>query len=423
MGRRKFSNWIEACANASNDSIAPKPFQTWSAVSAVAGALGRTSWYSAGQFKITPNLYIVLIADRGRGKSVSLHLPFDDVFGKLVCPITNNEEDIDNARMSYERYLDDPMDLPLRMLRDRITPEKLVVDMRRVTVQDIDLGSLVEPFYDASITVVTSEFGTFMQRNYGDLQMLLTDSWDAKAEYSYRTKTAGSYIVKGPCVNWIACATPSQFVTHLPEDAMEQGLLSRIIPVHYSGDKAKRKSYYKPHNPTYIEQLRTDLATISRIKGEFKWEKGLGAEVDKWMDEGMQPQVEEPSMEGYNERRFSHLVKVAICFSAAKSNSRIISREDLNEARSLLEITEKHMPTALENFGMSRTGKLAEELALTVRMWYDSKNKPMPINVFKMQALKKVSSPAEVPAFVESMIESKLVRWTDGRTQTHLLPG
>jgi len=423
MSRRKFSNWIEACANASDDSIAPQPFQIWSAISAIAGALGRTSWYSAGQFKITPNLYIVLIADRGRGKSVALHLPFDDVFCKLTLPITNNEDDLASAQSSFERYFTEPTDSPLRIERDRITPEKLVVDMRKITRQDFDLGTAVEPYFDASVTVVTSEFGTFMQRNFGDLQMLLTDSWDSKAEYSYRTKTAGSYIVKGPCVNWIACATPAQFVTHMPEDAMEQGLLSRIIPVYFDGDKVDRKSFYKPHNPTYIHQLRDDLATISRIKGEFKLEAGLRESIDEWLADGMKPQIEEPVMEGFNERRFSHLMKVAICYSAAKSDRGIITKVDWDEAKAVLSKAEKNMPKALENFGMSRSGRLVEELALMVRLWYASKDKPMPITIFKAQALKRVSSPAELPAYIEAMIESKLVNWTDGRVQSHLLPG
>ena len=423
MARRKFSNWIEACATASDDSIAPQPFQVWSAVSAIAGALGRTSWYSAGQFKITPNLYVVLIADRGRGKSVALHLPFDDVFAKLTLPITNNEEDLAIARSSYERYLERPEDHPLYMERDRITPEKLVVDMRKITRQDINLGTSIEPFYDASVTVVTSEFGTFMQRNFGDLQMLLTDSWDAKAEYSYRTKTAGSYIVKGPCVNWIACATPAQFVAHMPEDAMEQGLLSRIIPVFFDGDKSDKKSFYKPHNPTYINQLREDLAVISRIKGEFTLDKGLREKIDAWMADGMPPQIDDPTMEGFNERRFSHLMKVAICFAASKNANRIITDEDWEGAKSLLGEAEKMMPQALENFGMSKAGRLVEELAYMVRLWYDGKGKPMPITIFKAQALKRVSSPAELPAYIESMIESKLVNWTDGRTMTHIVPG
>ena len=67
--------------------------------------------------------------------------------------------------------------------------------------------------------------------------MFLTDMWDAKDSYSHKTKTSGEYIIEGPCLNWIACATPEQFVDNLPEDAKSQGLLSRIIPVFYEGER------------------------------------------------------------------------------------------------------------------------------------------------------------------------------------------
>jgi len=42
------------------------------------------------------------------------------------------------------------------------------------------MKKIILNFIDSSLTLVTSEFGTFMGRNERYLQMFLTDMWDAK---------------------------------------------------------------------------------------------------------------------------------------------------------------------------------------------------------------------------------------------------
>ena len=203
---RKHKDFVKACVDAVKDSPIPKPFARWTALSAVAGALGRRVWFPMPNYNIGSNLFVILIASPGRNKSVSLILPFSKVFSRLTSPVGATEDD-HNFNTSLDDY--GLRKFPLYTIQDRITPEKLAVDMTKVTRMDMRLMNEENPeFYDSSLTLVTSEFGTFMGRNERYLQMFLTDMWDAKDSYSHKTKTAGEYIIQGPCMIY----SPAVFV-------------------------------------------------------------------------------------------------------------------------------------------------------------------------------------------------------------------
>ena len=422
MPSRTFSDWITACTNISEASIAPKIFQRWAAISAIAGALGRKCWYDAGQFRITPNMFIVLVGEPAVGKGVAMSLPIDMVYRYLCCPVSNRQEDLEEAKASYERYINFDQ-VPLRLEKDRITGEQLAVIMSKVSHMVPEFSQPYDPFYDASLTIAVAEFGVFMQKTYTTLQVLMTDAWDAKPEFNYKTKTAGEFLIKGPCINWIAGATPQQFIDCMPEDAATQGLLSRVVPVLYDGPKPKLRTYYPQLNTTQIEALRRDLGTVSNLKGTFKWETPeLGSKVDAWLATGAKPMMIDPVMSGFNERRFAHQMKLAMVISASRSNDMLIKECDWELAKEWLWEVEQLMPKALEKFGRSRVGKMADELATLVRLWYDSKKKPMPLSLFKIQALRRISSPGELQVLLDTMIESKLVKWANDK-ETFLSPG
>lgn len=90
---RNYTDFVKASVEAVADSPIPKPFAQWSALSAVAGAMGRRVWYPMANYDIRSNLFVVLIAPPGRNKSVSLILPFTKVFSRLTTPVGTTEDD------------------------------------------------------------------------------------------------------------------------------------------------------------------------------------------------------------------------------------------------------------------------------------------------------------------------------------------
>jgi hypothetical protein len=407
---RKFKDFVQASVDAIKDSPIPKPFAKWTALSAVAGALGRRVWFPMANYNIGSNLFIILIAPPGRNKSVSLILPFSKVFSRLTNPVGAGPED-HNFNSGLADY--GLKDYPLYSIQDRITPEKLAVDMTKITRMDMRLGNIENEFqfFDSSLTLVTSEFGTFMGRNERYLQMFLTDMWDAKDSYSHKTKTAGEYLIQGPCLNWIACATPTQFVDNLPEDAKSQGLLSRIIPVFYEGERIPQDLRQKVISEHTINDLRNDLSLIAKMHGPMQFDNETFEIANQDIYDNIQPEPTDPHLSEYCQRRVSHFLKVAMSVSAARSSSRFITKEDWETTKEIMFDMEKDMPRALEGFGMAKTGRIAHDMKVWLDATLSSSGKNhMQLRFFKRELLRKIQNPGELDQTIKAMQDSGYIK-------------
>tara|TARA_X000001382_G_scaffold98978_2_gene73375 strand:- start:2848 stop:4113 length:1266 start_codon:yes stop_codon:yes gene_type:complete len=406
---RNYTDFIQASADAIKGSPIPKPFAQWSALSAVAGAMGRRVWYSMANYDIRSNNFIVLIAPPGRNKSVSLILPFTKVFSRLTTPIGTTEDD-QNFNSGLDQY--GLRNYPLYVVQDRITPEKLAVDMTKITRLDLRLSTpAMDEFYDSSVTLVTSEFGTFMGRHERYLQMFMTDMWDSKAEYSHKTKTSGEYIIKGPCLNWLACATPEQFVDNLPEDARSQGLLSRMLPIYYDGDRIPQSLVQERVSDNTVNNLREDLADIAKMYGPMTFDEDAFKIVDEDIKAGIPPEPTDNHLSEYVQRRVSHFIKIAIAVSASRRSTRKIMLEDWEFTKELLFAAEKQMPKALEGFGMGRTGRIAHDMVTWLHgTLFNNGRSHMLLKLFKRELLRKIPNPGELEQTIKAMEDSGYIK-------------
>tara|TARA_R110000765_G_scaffold160374_1_gene264574 strand:+ start:731 stop:1996 length:1266 start_codon:yes stop_codon:yes gene_type:complete len=406
---RNYADFVQASADAIKGSPIPKPFAQWSALSAVAGAMGRRVWYPMANYDIRANLFVVLIAPPGRNKSVSLILPFSKVFSKLTTPVGTTEDD-QNFNSGLDQY--GLRNYPLYSVQDRITPEKLAVDMTRITRLDLRLSSpAMDEFYDSSVTLITSEFGTFMGRHERYLQMFMTDMWDSKEEYSHKTKTSGEYIIKGPCLNWLACATPEQFVDNLPEDARSQGLLSRILPIYYDGDRIPQSLIQERVSDNTVNNLREDLSDIAKMYGPMSFDEDAFKIVDEDIKAGIPPEPTDNHLSEYVQRRVSHFIKIAIAVSASRRSTRKIMLEDWEFTKELMFAAEKQMPKALEGFGMGRTGRIAHDMLTWLHgTLFNNGRSHMLLKLFKRELLRKIPNPGELEQTIRAMEDSGYIK-------------
>ena len=407
---RNYTDYVQACVDAVKYSPIPKPFARWTALSSVAGALGRRVWFPMPNYDIGSNLFVTLIASPGRNKSVSLILPFTKIFNKLTTPV-GSKEDHDNFNSGLDDY--GLRKLPLYLIQDRITPEKLAVDMTKITRSDIRVSSLREnePFRDSSLTLVTSEFGTFMGRSERYLQFFLTDMWDSREAYSHKTKTAGEYLIEGPCLNWIACATPEQFVDSLPEDARSQGLLSRILPIFYEGEKIPQDLTQKVISNNTIDNLRNDLGIIAKMYGPMKFDKDAFEEANEDIYNNIQPEPIDPHLSEYCQRRVSHFLKVAVSISASRRSTGKIMKEDWETTKEIMFDMEQTMPKALEGFGMARTGRIVHDMGVWLEATMVSKKRRhVRLGTFRKEVIRKIANPGEMDQTIRAMVDSGYIK-------------
>lgn len=412
---RHFNSWIEAIVDAHPDTPIPARYRRWSAISAVSGALGRKCWWDWGAYMVYPQQFIVLVGPRGIGKSAAMSLPYSKCYNRLAVPVganppnpnSENPRDGQGWKWDWEGY--DIPD-PLRFLIGKVTTEQLVADLRHAEIEDHVVSTLDEPVTRAELSLVSSEFKVFVNRNDLYQDGFMTDVWDG-IPASYRTKHQGTYYIDAPFINWLAGATPEQFADNMPHSALEQGWMSRIIPVWWSASPMKKGWKYMSPDKGTIEFLRHDLASISKMRGEFTFENSaLEEEATAWLDAGGPPLPTDPKLAGYLERRESHMMKLMMACAASSHNDVVIKREDFLQAQSYLFEVEADMPKAIELFGSSDLGRTSLDLANMVQLVFQTKKRGMPLAEFKTAVLKRARSAGDVQSLVTAMDQAGLIK-------------
>ena len=369
-----------------------------------------TAWFDGAGFEIGSNMLIVLVGGSTIGKSTSFELPYMKCFKELAVPSNSTK----GKRNWHERWKKYGLNDPLRIAADRITSQKMVVNLAQLGHVDMTLTSFAdsEPFYDSSASLLVSEFGTFMKVYDEDTPKFLTEMWDRRPDYNHETKTGSNkeIYIRAPCLNAIFGATPGQFIDNLPKNVQNQGFLSRLLVV-YDPRKFKETGFPKPGwTPGLFKALREDLAEISKIKGAFDWEGGREGsffkEVNEWIIEDFEPKPMHPRLLEYNGRRKAHFVKVAMSVSASKRNDRLITPEDWEETKGLMFEIEATMPIALFGFGMSEIGKSSMDLLSELR----NSPKGMTIRDFNRKVMRTARSVTEAQSLPKAMEDAGLIK-------------
>jgi len=322
---RKLDDWLETYVKFTSNSEPPELFHTWTAISVLAAALQRKCSLPWGTITFYPNMYIVLVAPSGKARK-----------GTAMGPGMN--------------FLDD---LGIKMAAEATTRESLIRELKNSNDNIVYPDGSVE--FHASLTIFSQELTVFLGYQNRQLMSDLTDWYDCRKRWTYRTKNMGTDDIIGLWVNLIGATTPELIQTSMSLDAIGGGLTSRMIFVF---EHKKRRIVPVPfltdEEVALREELLRDLEQIHMMQGEFKVTSDFLSAWIKWYTEQEgNPPFDDDRFNGYFERRPSHAMKLSIISSASRSNDLVIHKEDLDRAVKLLEATEVKMPYTFSGVGRS----------------------------------------------------------------------
>jgi len=341
---RLHSNWLSAYLKYCQHSEAPDKFHFWTGVSVIAGALRRKVWIDQGYFQWTPNFYIVFVAPPG-----------------IVSKSTTA-----SIGMRILRKIPD-----IHFGPDAVTWQSLVQSLAKSTEtfslpNDPD-GKM---FPMSAITIVSSEFGTFLNPNDRDMVDVLVSLWDGQVGiFEKATKTQGDDRIENPWINIIACTTPAWIAGNFPEYMIGGGFTSRTVFV-YAEEKRHLVAYPKEHIPANFEvqgqELLRDLEVIAtQMAGEYiitpealKW--GV-----QWYEEHYEKRpahLDNARFGGYIARKQTHIHKLAMVLAAAESNELKLHKHHLEMSAEYVDELELDMPKVFANIGRTPLADLSEEL-------------------------------------------------------------
>jgi len=225
---------------------------------------------------------------------------------------------------------------------------------------------------DGSICILCGELSDLVSVSGDKIYEFLTSIFDGKASHAYATLSRGKQVANKPCINMLAATVPN-FIATMPPAVIEGGLASRIIFV-YEDDVRQRKLFYDDgpskifmatKEPELRKKLRKDLGHIAnKIKGEFTIEsRETRDKIEQWyIDTADKFPIDDPRVVGYYQRKPAHVLKVTMLLQIAKSDELIITMDNFNQAKVIVEETEGKLLKVFKHVGANPNSTIIEQI-------------------------------------------------------------
>ena len=289
--------------NFSDKLTSPELFRRWAAISTIAGALERKVWVKTMGSYLYPNMYIILVAPPGIGKSEvtwRVRELWKGLEGHFVASTS-----VTKASMMDE----------------------LAEASRRIVTNNPH--NPVDSFN--SLQLCINELGVLIPAYENEFMNILTDLWDCK-DYSESRRSSRKEPInlKRTQLNMLAAATPSYMNHLLPEGAWDQGFISRTMLI-YSGDRQLRSLFADDLvDEELFEELKRDLERISNLHGEIQWTADAAKLIDNFHMTGGAPAPSHPKLLSYGVRRTVHLIKLCMVISVSESDQLLVTGEHVS---------------------------------------------------------------------------------------------
>lgn len=338
---RNLDDWIESYLQYTNNSEPPKLYREWTAISCIAAVLQRKCYLEWGELTFYPNMYVVLVGPSGecrKGTAMGV-----------------------GAKILREVGID--------MAAEAITREALIRELAKASEQEVEHDTN-EVYYHSSLTIYSQELTVFL--GYNNLQLIsdITDWYDCRDRWTYRTKNMGTDEIIGVWVNLIGATTPELIRSTLPNDAIGGGLASRIIFV-YEEKKGKTVAapFLSEEDQLLREHLVNDLESIHTLRGGFSITEEF---LDKWIKwyeyQDDNPPFHNKNFNGYINRRPNHVLKLCMIMSAATREDMTITSEIFDRALGLLKETEQNMPRTFSGMGKATSSEVMSDIMTMIAM-------------------------------------------------------
>ena len=218
------------------------------------------------------------------------------------------------------------------------------------------IGKMAETV-DGSMTIISSEFGTFIQTSQEDMYDILSDLYDGKIKHDYETRAHGAEYISHPCLNLFAATTPD-WLQDQPLYVVGGGFSARTIYVHETTTR-KRQLYYDLHWPDFAKlekDLAHDLQYIGKLEGEFRHDsKETADEMEEWYQTTVDIEIQ-ARLVAFRNRKHVHVHKVAMLLSLAERDDRVLTMTHFKAAIALVDNIELKLPGIFSAIGKNPFG-------------------------------------------------------------------
>lgn len=373
-------NWLYQYLGFTNSLESPSSFHIWTGLSTISSVLNRRVWMPRDTgYNLYPNQYIIVVAE------------------SAFC---RKSTAIEKAKDSF--FIDEHL---INIVQDSMTPQMLTKELCK--------EQMINPNF---VLIFVTELATFFGADSFKTGIipLLTSLYTCPSLYTVKTKTAGSDIIRNPCINLLGATTMDWMANNLPPDAIEGGFTGRVMFI--VGDRPRLSNAFG-EAPEEEKSLRpmlfNDLSKRMRsFQGGFKWTEEGRYIFKNWYDK--RGEEEDARIRGYAGRKQDHILKVAMCLSAG--DFKRIDKGDLkiegwhiSTALAILEKAEILMPKAFRGGLYSKQSKQFDRIIDTLkRAKGRGKNYPLPYHKL-LQSMSRYVNTKELKEILGTLVEQRSI--------------
>jgi hypothetical protein len=344
---RNFPDLIEAYLDFTSGHEGTQKLQKWSILSVLAAAMERKVWLDRGYYTLFPNLFVFIVGKSGLLKKSTSTAIAVNMLREIKGP---------------------------KLMSERVTAAALIKQLQGAGRQFRFDGHVIR---QSPLFIYASELAVFLEEVFGSIQELLTTFYDCQPNDSskpwiYDTKTQQKTKIYGPCLNMLGATTKAWMRKCIPAQEMEGGFTSRVIFV--IENEAPKNLVAWPAVDADARDKRSriveDLQQVAQMTGPMTPTDDARAVFKTWYEFHMReviPGNHDPKFIGYYARKGDHILKLAMVRSAARSDDRIITAEDIRWAGKELEDLEPDLRAAFEGVGGNPVGEVLYEIRNYVR--------------------------------------------------------
>jgi hypothetical protein len=355
LPRRNHPFWIEQYVSYTNYLNSPAIYRKWAAFSGISAVLQRKTFCVLNGTMMYPNLFVALVGPPGLGKT------------QAIMPIRKMLASLESVKLSQAR----------------LSAEKLINSMTKA----FTLAPLQDdPFFtQTAFAVFVSELSTFIRPNDIEFMTQLADLYDCPEVWGYGTISRGDEKLENVFLSIIGGITPKSLATNFGAAAFGQGFTSRLNMI-YSEDY-KIPDLFGTRSVPSVDSFQKDLQQIAKLHGAFTFTKEAEREFQSWLNSGMLPAPADGRLQEYLPRRWMHLAKLCMIYSAAERNDLIIEISQYEKAKAALLEAEAVLPKALEFMGTSPVMEALRNVHSWMLSEYNTKKLPISETKIKQKLL------------------------------------
>lgn len=347
---REYPDWIDEFVQSTSTTNSPEIFRRWAAITCIAGALERKVWAVSQRRPVYPNIYTILVAPPGIGKSQ---------ISSVVEKMWRSLPDHHVAPTSMSRAA----------MADALNNAERIIQRPRETPATVKFNSL---------KILSNELGTLLPSYDTEFMANLTDIYDGSPYDESKRSLKEPILIQHPQLNMLAGTTPSHLNSFLPAGAWDQGFLSRAFLV-YSGLKIRSKLFGHSEEVEEYPELLADLKQMAALYGSVEWSREAIEAIEAWHLGGNLPEPDHPKLKNYNTRRTIHALKLSIIFSVSRSNSLKVELEDYQRAMDALHEMEEYIPDIFKAMNTGGDSQAIEDCwHFVMKLGVKAKGQPIP---------------------------------------------